>query len=60
MLERTNHCTNFAQAVLQRTERDHLLGSQGATKQEFIRFLEDSLVERDFREICYSVAKLCD
>ncbi|EMA28453.1 hypothetical protein [Haloarcula japonica] len=45
------HCTDFAQAVLQRAERDDLLDRQGSTKQEFITYLEDGLVERDFREM---------
>ena len=46
-----SHCTDFTQAVLERTERDDLLGFQGPTKQEFITYLEDGLVERDFREM---------
>jgi hypothetical protein len=46
-----SHCTDFAQAVLQRAERDDLLDRQGPTKQEFITYLEDGLVERDFREM---------
>ncbi|ACV11907.1 conserved hypothetical protein [Halorhabdus utahensis DSM 12940] len=46
-----SHCTEFAQAVLQRAERDDLLDRQGPTKQEFITYLEDGLVERDFREM---------
>lgn len=45
------HCTEFAQAVLERAERDTLLGQQGPTKQEFIDYLESGLVERDFREL---------
>jgi hypothetical protein len=46
-----SHCTDFAQAVLRRAERDNLLGRQGPTKQEFIAYLEDGLVKRDFREM---------
>ncbi|UHH27081.1 hypothetical protein LT974_15545 (plasmid) [Halobacterium noricense] len=46
-----SHCTDFAQAVLERAERDDLLDRQGPTKQEFITYLEDGLVERDFREM---------
>jgi hypothetical protein len=46
-----SHCTDFAQAVLQRAERDDLLDRQGPTKQELITYLEDGLVERDFREM---------
>jgi len=45
------HCTAFAQAVLKRAERDDLLDDQGPTKQDFITYLEDGLVERDFREM---------
>ncbi|WP_256391481.1 hypothetical protein [Natronoarchaeum rubrum] len=46
-----SHCTDFAQAVLNRTERDDLLDHQGPTKQEFSTYLEEGLVERDFREM---------
>jgi hypothetical protein len=46
-----SHCTDFGQAVLERAERDDLLDRQGPTKQEFITYLEDGLVERDFREM---------
>jgi prophage maintenance system killer protein len=46
-----SHCTDFAQAVLRRAERDDLLDRQGPTKQEFITYLEDGLVKRDFREM---------
>ena len=45
------HCTAFAQAVLKRAERDDLIDDKGPTKQEFITYLEDGLVERDFREM---------
>ncbi|ELZ15350.1 hypothetical protein [Natrinema limicola] len=45
------HCTEFAQAVLKRAERDYLLDQPGPTKQEFITYLEEGLVERDFREM---------
>jgi len=45
------HCTDFAQAVLKRAERDDLIDDKGPTKQEFITYLEDGLVERDFREM---------
>src|SRR6056297_443492 len=45
------HCTAFAQAVLKRAERDDLLDDQGPTKQDFITYLEDGLIERDFREM---------
>lgn len=46
-----SHCTDFAQAVLKRAERDDLLDRRGPTKQEFIAYLEDGLIERDFREL---------
>lgn len=46
-----SHCTNFAQAVFQRAGRDNLLAQQAPTKHEFIMYLEDGLVERDFREM---------
>ncbi len=46
-----SHCTDFAQAVLERAEQDDLLDRQRPTKQEFITYLEDGLVERDFREM---------
>jgi hypothetical protein len=46
-----SHCTDFTKAVLKRAERDDLLDRQGPTKQEFITYLEDGLVERDFREL---------
>ena len=46
-----SHCTDFAQVVLQRVERDGLFDRQGPTKQEIITYLEDGLVERDFREM---------
>ena len=46
-----SHCTDFAQAVLERAGRDDLLDRQGPTKQEFITYLENGLVERDFREM---------
>ncbi|WP_434529937.1 hypothetical protein ACODNH_00455 (plasmid) [Haloarcula sp. NS06] len=46
-----SHCTDFGQAVLERAERDDLLDRQGPTKQEFITYLENGLVERDFREM---------
>ncbi|RXK47015.1 hypothetical protein [Halorientalis pallida] len=46
-----SHCRDFAQAVLERAERDDLLDRQGPTKQEFVTFLENGLVERDFREL---------
>jgi len=46
-----SHCTDFAKAVLKRAERDNLLDRQGPTKQGFITYLEDGLVERDFREM---------
>jgi len=46
-----SHCTDFAQAVLQRAGRDDLLDQQGPAKHEFITYLEDGLVERDFREM---------
>lgn len=45
------HCTDFAQAVLKRADRADLLDQRGPTKQEFITYLEDGLVERDFREL---------
>lgn len=45
------HCTDFAQAVLKRAERDDLLDQTGPTKHEFITYLEDGLVDRDFREL---------
>jgi len=46
-----SHCTEFAQAVLTRAEREDLLEQPGPTKQEFITYLENGLVERDFREM---------
>lgn len=46
-----SHCTDFAQALLQRADRDDLLDRQGPTKEEFITYLEGGLVERDFREM---------
>jgi len=46
-----SHCTGFTQAVLQYAGRDNLLAQQGPTKHEFIAYLEDGLVERDFREM---------
>ncbi|AKH97637.1 hypothetical protein HLASF_1149 [Halanaeroarchaeum sulfurireducens] len=46
-----SYCTDFARAVLERAGREDLLDHQGPTKQEFITYLEDGLVERDFREI---------
>jgi len=46
-----SHCTKFAQAVLERADRDDLLNQSGPTKQEFITYLEEGLVERDFREM---------
>jgi hypothetical protein len=46
-----SHCTDFARAILQRADRDDLPERQGPTKQGFITYLEDGLVERDFREI---------
>jgi hypothetical protein len=46
-----SHCVEFAQAVIERAERDDLLDQTGPTKQEFITYLEDGLVERDFREL---------
>jgi len=46
-----SHCTDFARALLKRAERDELLDQQGPTKQEFITYLADGLVERDFREM---------
>ncbi len=55
-----DHCTEFACAVLERTERGDLLKEAGPTKPEFIDYLESGLVERDFRELFRSVAKLCD
>lgn len=45
------HCTVFAQAVLERAERDDLLDRPGPTMHEFIEYLETGLVERDFREL---------
>lgn len=45
------HCTKFAQEVLERAEREDLLGQPGPAKQEFIEHLETGLVERDFREM---------
>ncbi|MCD2203974.1 hypothetical protein LPA46_11510 [Halobacterium sp. KA-6] len=46
-----SHCTDFAQAVLKRAAQDDLLDRQGPTKQEFITYLENGLVERDFSEM---------
>jgi len=45
------HCTEFAQVILERSEREDLLNQQGPTKQEFIAYLETGLVDRDFREM---------
>lgn len=46
----------FARAVLERAERNDLLDQSGPTKQEFITYLEEGLVERDFREPFYSLS----
>lgn len=46
-----SHCTEFAQEVLTRAEREDLLDQSGPTKQEFIAYLENGLVERNFREM---------
>ncbi len=46
-----HQCREFAQAVLERAEREDLCDRQGPTKQEFITYLETGLVERDFREL---------
>lgn len=45
------HCTDFAQSVLEQTEQVELLDQSGPTKQEFIEYLERGLVERDFSEL---------
>jgi hypothetical protein len=50
-VQHESHCTDFAQSLLQRAERDDLLDRQGPTKEEFITYLEGGLVERDFREM---------
>jgi len=49
--QQESHCTDFAKAILKRVERDDLLDPQGPTRKEFITYLEDGLVERDFREM---------
>jgi hypothetical protein len=45
------HCIAFARAVLERAERDDLVERSGPTKAEFIAYLENGLLERDFREM---------
>lgn len=45
------YCTEFAHAVLARTDREDLRTQAGPPKQDFIDFLETGLVERDFREL---------
>lgn len=40
-----------AQTVLKRAEQDDLSVQPGPTNQEFSRYLESGLVERDFREM---------
>jgi hypothetical protein len=52
MCSHPENSVKTAQAVLQRTERNELLNCQGPTKQEFITYLEEGLVERDFRKMC--------
>lgn len=45
------HCTEFAQEILERAEREDLLRQPGPAKQEFIEYLETGLVERDFTNL---------
>ncbi len=45
------HCTDFAQSALVQAEQEASLDKPGPTKQEFIEYLENGLVERDFREL---------
>lgn len=45
------HCTDFAQALLERKNRDELKKQQGPTKSEFVEFLETGVIDRDFREM---------
>lgn len=44
-------CTEFAQEVLTRADREDLLSRTGPAKQAFIEYLETGLVERDFKNL---------
>ena len=46
-----DHCTDFALAVLEQSNRSDLLNRNGPTQSEFVDYLESGVVERDFEEL---------
>jgi hypothetical protein len=44
------HCTEFARAVLERTDQQNLRDQPGPTRREFVEYLETG-VDRDFRDL---------
>lgn len=46
-----SHCRAFAEALLERAEREDLHTQTGPSLEEFIEYLESGLVERDLREL---------
>ncbi|WP_440008527.1 hypothetical protein [Halomicrococcus sp. SG-WS-1] len=51
VIRHEQHCIDFAQAVLSRTDQADFTEQPGPSKAAFVEYLETGLVERDFSEL---------